>query len=178
MRLYYSSLYSLENSISLLILMQPGGGGRAYPPSWYLADGSQKKCELLKPIAYKWKLYIVLDPSQMDCGVAQAQSQERNLLSFGWFSNKHWRLTNGRGNLCRGGYECITFFEIHNNVMWDWQYSMEYSWHSHTHIECEEYTRIFHEILSIPHNTVMWPLIWFVEFGMDETLFLNCPLVQ
>ena len=39
--------------------------------------------------------------------------------------------------------------EVHNSVMWDWQYSMEYSSH------LEWVWRIFHNILTVSHNTIM-----------------------
>ena len=41
---------------------------------------------------------------------------------------------------------CINIIQIHNNVLWDWKHSTKYSPHS----------RIFHGILSVPQNIVMW----------------------
>ena len=45
-----------------------------------------------------------------------------------------------------GGHNII---QIHNNVLWDWQYSMEYSSYFSPNVG------IFHEILAVPHNIVM-----------------------
>ena len=61
--------------------------------------------------------------------------------------------------------------QIHNNVMWDRQYFIKYSSNSQ---KCKKYSKLFHEILSIPQNTVidMTNVMWYVHSNKCWSLIL------